>query len=351
MSEYFGYAQNFSVTRVAQLADVVRGGAAPQDGQVLRFNGLTQRWAFVPINDGDVNGPGSSTINAIARFATNEGKEIKNSGVTISDGADVNGVHTLSLSGATSGSLTLQAAAVTTSHALFLPPSQGAAGTYLSNDGSGVLKWVPGDATCGCGTIAVLWSPVYGAPSAVGLVMGGNAIFKNVTSARYVQLVKNHNDVSILYVIAPSTPAHWELRVQMQLYISSSNHTDYVKIFGNATSTALPLVNTGETVHYALVNPNDTLFSWSHNGVDGMTPANTGIEHDRGYCTWILTRFGDKMRFEMSAMYDKPGMVMAWTLPSAVPVVGGTAFGVAASCGNSTNWSAQVSTFELRTLS
>lgn len=350
MSEYFGHLQSFSATKVAHLADVVRGAGGPEDGQVLRFNGAKQRWAFGSVNDGDVNGPGSSTVNAVARFSSTNGRDIRDSDVTISDEADLEGVHTLAFSGETSGSLTLQPAAVTTSHALILPAVQGAAGTYLRNDGSGALSWAPGDATCGCGTVSTLWAPVSGAPTAAGLVLGGNAVFNNATSARHVRLVQNHSDVSTLYMIVPSAPAFWELRVQMQLDISSSNGNDYVKLFGNASNTAIPLVNSGETLLYSLIDSNDTQLSWSHNGVNGMAPANTGIQHDHGYCTWTLTRSGALMRFEVSAMYNKPGTVVSWTLPSAVPVVGGTAFGVAAHSGNSTNWTARVSTFELRVL-
>lgn len=47
----------------------------------------------------------------------------------------------LQLGGATSGLLTLRAAAVTTSHALTMPGAQGAASTVLTNDGAGNLSW------------------------------------------------------------------------------------------------------------------------------------------------------------------------------------------------------------------
>lgn len=47
----------------------------------------------------------------------------------------------LSLDGSTSGSIKLQAAATTTSYTVKMPSAQGAASTFLQNDGSGNLSW------------------------------------------------------------------------------------------------------------------------------------------------------------------------------------------------------------------
>ena len=103
--------------------------------------GLT--WAAVAggAGSGDVVGPSSATDNAVARFDETTGKLLQNSGVTISDTADVAGVKTLALSGADSGAMTVQPAAATTSYTVTLPGAQGAAATYLRNDGSGTLSW------------------------------------------------------------------------------------------------------------------------------------------------------------------------------------------------------------------
>jgi hypothetical protein len=72
-----------------------------------------------------------ATDDAIARYDTITGKQLQNSGVTISDTADVAGAKTVAMSGATSGTLTLQPAATTTSHTLTLPSAQGIVGTVL----------------------------------------------------------------------------------------------------------------------------------------------------------------------------------------------------------------------------
>lgn len=46
---------------------------------------------------GDVDGPGSSVLNAVARYADTTGKSIKNSPVTVADNGDVAGVNFLTL--------------------------------------------------------------------------------------------------------------------------------------------------------------------------------------------------------------------------------------------------------------
>lgn len=88
-----------------------------------------------------VIGPATSTDNAIARFDSNTGSLLQNSSVTVSDTADVAGVKTLTMNGATSGTLTVQPAATTTSYTITLPPAQGALNYFLRNDGFGNLSW------------------------------------------------------------------------------------------------------------------------------------------------------------------------------------------------------------------
>ena len=97
---------------------------------------------------GDITGPGAATDNAIARFDTTTGKMLQNSVVTVGDTGAVAGALSLSMNGATSGSLMVQPAAITVSHTLTLPSAQGAASTYLKNDGIGALTWAAsGDVT------------------------------------------------------------------------------------------------------------------------------------------------------------------------------------------------------------
>jgi hypothetical protein len=90
-----------------------------------------------------------STQNAIARFADATGKAIRNSAVTISEGADIAGARTLALGGATAGTLTLAPAPTTVDHTLTFPGNRGAPGTFQQvADSNGALAWAaPGNAT------------------------------------------------------------------------------------------------------------------------------------------------------------------------------------------------------------
>jgi predicted xylose isomerase-like sugar epimerase len=91
--------------------------------------------------DGNVSGASSSTDNAVVRFDSTTGKLIQNSAVTISDAADVSGVKTLALSGATAGTFTLTPASTTVTYGWTLPDRQGSSGAYLTSDGNGNLDW------------------------------------------------------------------------------------------------------------------------------------------------------------------------------------------------------------------
>ena len=90
---------------------------------------------------GDVVGPSSATDNAITRFDGTTGKLVQNSTVTISDVAVVEGVKTLTMTDSTTNTISITPSASTTTYALTLPAAQGAANTFLQNNGSGVLSW------------------------------------------------------------------------------------------------------------------------------------------------------------------------------------------------------------------
>ena len=94
---------------------------------------------------GDVVGPASSTNTALALFSGTTGKIIQNSVVTLSSLGAMAGVASLALAG-TTNSVTILPAAATTAYSITLPGAQGTAGTYLENDGTGVLRWAGGDA-------------------------------------------------------------------------------------------------------------------------------------------------------------------------------------------------------------
>ena len=110
-------------------------------GTFLRNDGSGNLIWAVPAGSGNVLGPGSSTTNALALWADTSGTLIKNSSVTLSGANVLAGVQTLSLSGSTSGTLSVRPAATTTSYTVTLPAAQGGANTVAVNDGSGNLTW------------------------------------------------------------------------------------------------------------------------------------------------------------------------------------------------------------------
>lgn len=78
------------------------------------------------------------TINQV----TTSQVAVSNSGqIVASSDFDNLAASQLELNGATSGSVTLQAAATTVSHTLTLPSQNGLSSSYLRNDGAGVLSW------------------------------------------------------------------------------------------------------------------------------------------------------------------------------------------------------------------
>ena len=92
-------------------------------------------------NTGYVTGPASATDTALALYSGTTGKIIQNSTVTVSSLGAVAGVASLALKG-TTNSVTISPAAATAAYPLTLPAAQGAASTFLQNNGTGTLTWV-----------------------------------------------------------------------------------------------------------------------------------------------------------------------------------------------------------------
>ncbi|HEY8269370.1 MAG TPA: hypothetical protein VIG33_00660 [Pseudobdellovibrionaceae bacterium] len=84
--------------------------------------------------DATMDNAGVVTANKTTTAQANKLLSLDGSGVASSMGNQLNG--------STSGSLTLQPAAITTNYSLTFPAAQGAAGQTLSNNGSGVLSWM-----------------------------------------------------------------------------------------------------------------------------------------------------------------------------------------------------------------
>lgn len=167
----------------------------------LRNNGSgTLTWA----STGDASGPSSATDNAVARFDLTTGKLLQNSGVTVSDTADIAGAKTVALSGATSGVLTLQPAATTTNHTLTMPSAQGAASSYLGNDGSGGLTWSTPAAAAVTGFVSITTT------SQTGALTDNFVLFTPPSSTSLAYTLPNPSTTSgltIKYMISKSATA------------------------------------------------------------------------------------------------------------------------------------------------
>jgi hypothetical protein len=132
--------------------------------QYLKVNSGGTALQFATLTAGDVNGPASSTDNAIARFDSTTGKLLQNSSASITDlgqasfvgyaqvtantGAGTSGYLELQSNDAGSGTKTLRIqpsnAATTSTQTYTFPTDYGSGGQFLSTDGAGNLSWATG---------------------------------------------------------------------------------------------------------------------------------------------------------------------------------------------------------------
>lgn len=109
-----------------------------------------------PMGDGDVDGPASSTDNAVPRFDGTGGKTLQNSVVIISDTGNISLAPSLTGSASSGGTLTLSATSagsgttdtITLNASVYQLQSRGGAASYLTIDASGHL-YVAGSSSFG----------------------------------------------------------------------------------------------------------------------------------------------------------------------------------------------------------
>lgn len=198
-------------------------------------------WATLGGSGGNVTGPLSSTINAIALYFNTTGTIIKNSTVLVSSSGDITGVASLALKG-TTNSVTISPTAATASYSLVLPAAQGSANTYLQNDGAGNLSW----------TTAANY--VTGPASATD-----NAIARfDLTTGKVIQ--NSNVTVSDTAGIAG---------VKSLAFLDSTTGTLTVQPASTTTSYTLTMPSAQATsgVSSALVNNGSGILSWSPTGV------------------------------------------------------------------------------------
>jgi hypothetical protein len=221
-----------SVTLSANAASTTYPLILPQaqgaSNSFLRNNGSgTLDWA-TPTGSGNVNGPVSSTTNAVALYFNTTGTIIKNSSVLISSLGDISGVASVQLNGSTSGVLTVQAAAATSNYSVTFPSSQGSNNTYLKNNGFGVLSWDS------CGDVT--------GPS----VSTDNAIVRfDLTSGKLIQnsLITINGDISGVASVQLNGSTSGVLTIQAAA--TTSNYTITMPNGQSTLGTPSSLVNDG----------------------------------------------------------------------------------------------------------
>ncbi|MBK9323447.1 MAG: hypothetical protein IPM97_11000 [Bdellovibrionaceae bacterium] len=118
--------------------------------------------------DATMSNAGVVTVDKTTTAQANKILALDGSSVAVTKGNQLNG--------ATSGSLTLMPAAVTTNYSLTFPGAQGASGQVLSNNGAGVLSWA--SAMTNSLTSANIWVGNSG-NAATAVSMSGDATMSN----------------------------------------------------------------------------------------------------------------------------------------------------------------------------
>ena len=141
----FGFSGEYANLNLTGLGDW--NGDVPTNGSSIVYDSTIKKFKngnSVPTSSvgSDISNPDTLIDNRMAVYSGTTGLLIEGSKLSVSATGDLSGAKTIALSGSTSGTLTLQPAAVTTSHTLTLPSAQGAAGSILSNDGAGALSWL-----------------------------------------------------------------------------------------------------------------------------------------------------------------------------------------------------------------
>jgi hypothetical protein len=140
-----GFAGESSNLNLTGLRDW--NGEVPTNGSSVVYDSTTKKFKSgnsVPASavGSDLSNPNTLIDDRMAIYSGTTGLLIEGSVLSVSATGDLAGAKTLALSGSTSGTLTLQPAAVTTPYTLTLPSAQGAATSILSNNGAGALSWL-----------------------------------------------------------------------------------------------------------------------------------------------------------------------------------------------------------------
>lgn len=169
----------------------------------------------------------------------------------------------MQLNGSTSGTLTQNANATTTSYSVFWPAAQAAANTYLKNDGAGNMSW----ATAGTGTVTSVafadasTSPIYsisGSPvTSSGTLtitlatQSANTVFAGATSGGSAQ-------PTFRALVAADIPS----LSSVYLALSGGTMSGNINMNSNSITNLANPVNPGDAVNYTTLQAMVNGVSW-----------------------------------------------------------------------------------------
>ncbi|HRH34065.1 MAG TPA: hypothetical protein PKY12_03360, partial [Catalimonadaceae bacterium] len=232
------------------------------NGQVPVKSGAGYAWGNPGL--GDFVGPGSSTLNALVRFADTTGKLGKSSPIVVSDAGGIQGAISLSMNGATSGFTVLLPSAIAGSNFITLPAATGTVALLQNRldafaaTTSAQLATVISDET-GSGLLVfndspTLITPIIGAATGTSLTVtgaltsgvassaAGTLVLRNATNA-FTQTIRGTNPTaSIIYDLPTTAPTAGQL-------LSASAPSGGVVTMGWVGALTNPMTTSGDMIY------------------------------------------------------------------------------------------------------
>jgi hypothetical protein len=268
---------------------------------------------------GNVSGPASSTATGIARYSDTTGKIIKDSTITISDtgdmgnvgsmsfksGAIIGAVAQLTLRGVLNNAVGISATNTTTSYSVTMPTTQGTAGTYLNNDGTGALSWIDPRDNLRLWYFDQFWGTQNTNNGPLGFLTGGSV------GATLSTVASEPNHVGIVRVSSNSTSTNGNgtYTIQQGLLWENINYIEFVfRPWPSGTSTN-SAISVGSFLTRTSLAPGHICLTYSTSlSAEGwcvkVNDANTGVQ------TYSFTSFSAQnvntwLKFRLTNTFDQ----------------------------------------------
>jgi len=236
--------------------------ASGSNGQVPVKSGAGYAWGNPGL--GDFVGPGSSTLNALVRFADTSGKLGKSSPIIVSDAGGIQGAISLSMNGATSGFTVLIPSAIAGSNTQTLQAATGTVallqntlGDFATTTSAQLLAKISdaqGTGRLVFDTSPTLTTPIIGAATGTSLSVtgaltsgvassaAGTLVLRNATNA-FTQTIRGVGvAASIIYDLPTTAPTAGQL-------LSASAPSGGVVTMSWATALSNPMTTSGDMIY------------------------------------------------------------------------------------------------------